>query len=701
MKTLLIDFHIHTAYSQEVCAHLSIKDTLDYYQKLGERAEKRVIFRINDHDNFYGGVKAVEYYLEHRDEYPNIFVVPGIEFNVNLGPALKFKKPDAQTNNTDLDPEDKFDYIFKKAHVGAAPILKDKESFEKWKNNKDMQVYSKLAKLCLDRAENERYHFDSMSVPLSHFERTQLSNTGDQIIASKNLIRKKFGVIIPYAYLEPCVKEGLTHTEIVDTFLKLATEYLSKHYAPYKNVQPDSIRKHLLDYLRAEKCIDLSYIMPTNEALGKAFIAIEKEYDVVLPKECLNNCIYSNLIRDKKISEFYHNVTDAVLARSIKCKGYKRERVYYAIKQLSSKYFTEENPNEFYTFGGLRRIYFDEMCKMVYEAGGLIDVEHPDKGFEIHQNKKIPYQILRSLDYSVLKTSDRDMIAQKLAQKQDLALEELLGKDCKNDMTGLVRVQLLRYGMKQNGIKINNDMMGTELTRFSMKNTRFLNNVLKVMENNRILVSYGTDKHFNVIDYYMFAAKDKEYRKDYNGKMRIIDENYLKNLLQSIKQEKELRYELENYAIPTQTTNTICIFNYTTKQVEKYKAYSSLVKQTAFCDAVFGKEIDFAKSNMFSMQSGALVKEEIPQLSKEDAEFNDIMRVIYADLHQTLAKMGEENITKEQFSEIKEYSRMAVLKYKKETTKIDERKNAEFLGKMITRNRTKMKEYFDSNVLSK
>lgn len=699
MENLLIDFHIHTVYSQEICAHLSVKDTLDYYQKLGSRAEKRVIIRVNDHDNFYGGVKAVEYYLAHKADYPNIFVVPGIEFNVNLGSAFKFKKDNYTPNSAYPDEDDKYDFIFKKAHIGAAPIIKDLASFERWKNNKDLQVYSKLAKMFLNRAENQVYNFDDMAVALSHDQRMQLSNTGDQIIASKNLIRKRFGVIIPFSYLEPCVKVGQTHLEIVDTFLNLATDYMSKNYPPYSNLPTDKIRKNLIHFLSLENCIDMNPVLSTNELIDNACHLLEKEYDIEISKDLIKDCLDCKLTRDKRVEKF-HDIVAKKLVGHPKCANLKEENIKARLKQLTFYVFAGNIANKFYSFGGLRRIHIDEMCKMVYEAGGLIDMEHPDKGFEIHQDKLIPNKILSKLDYSVLKTKDRDDVRQKLAQGKDMSLNDLLGENCAMDRTGLVRLQLLRYGMKQNGIMLNNDMMGVELTKFSMKNTRHLNSILRVMENNRFLVSYGTDKHLNILDYYMFSARDKEYREDYDGNKRIIDEDYLKGLLQRIKKEKELPYEFEKYTIPTQTTQTVCVFDKASAKVDKYKAYSNLVKQSAFCDAVLGKEIDFTKSNMFSVKLGALVNDE--QYSHvNDSPFNDIMKIIYRDLHQTQVKMGENNFTKQQLAEIKEYSKNQVLELKKNTDEKDEDAISTFLGKIIIRNRLKLKEYLNENMLNK
>ena len=699
METLLIDFHIHTVYSQEICAHLSIKDTLDYYQKLGSRAEKRVVIRVNDHDNFYGGVKAVEYFLEHKNEYPNIFVVPGIEFNVNLGSALKFKKEDYVPNNLYPNEDDKYDFIFKNAHVGAAPILKDLTDFERWKNNKDLQVYSKLAKLFLDRTKNETYHSDSMRLALSHDQRKQLSNTGDQVIASKNLIRKKFGLVIPFSYLEPCVKEGQTHLEIVNTFLDLATDYMKKNYAPYQNLSFENIRSNIVHFLSVEKCVDLGTVLTIEQAIENACHLVEKEFNITISQNLIKACYADNLTREQKI-ELFHQIMAKKLVGNSKCINQNASKIYLRLKQLTYGLFSGEKVNRFYSFGGLRRIHLDEMCKMVYEAGGLIDLEHPNVGFEIHQGKVLPYELLKGLDYGVLRAKDREIVKQKLAQGKDMSLNELLGERCGLDSTGLIRLQLMRYGMKQNGIKLNNDMMGVELTKFSMKNTRHLNSILRVMENNRFLVSYGSDKHLNIIDYFTFAAKDKEYREDYKGNKRVIDEQYLRSLLQSIKKEKELICEFEKYTLPTQVTHTACVFDRTTQQTEKIRTYSNLIKQTAFCDAVLGKEIDFTKSNMINLQLGAIVKNDEHNESEHN-QFDEIMKIIYLDIYQTQVKMGKDNFTKEQLKEIKENSKNEVLDLKKRNYNASEDEISEFLGKTIVRNRLKMKEYHDNNILSK
>ena len=703
MDTLLIDFHIHTVYSQEICAHLSIKDTLDYYQKLGARAGQKVIIRVNDHDNFYGGVKAVEYFLEHRADYPNIFVVPGIEFNTNLGSALKFKKDDYVANSNYPDEDDKYNFIFKKAHVGAAPILlKDLAGFEKWKNNKDLQVYSKLAKMFLDRTKDEQYRFESMAVALSHDQRKQLSNTGDQVIASKNLIRKKFGIIIPYSYLEPCVKEGQTHLEILNTFLNLATDYVKNNYAPYRNLSFDNVKIRLKKLLEAEDCIDFRIVMTTNEAISNARRVIENEFDINISDESIKACFDDKLSRQEKI-ELFHQTVARQLVGHPKCEGANQNKICLRLKHLTFGQFADDRANKFYSFGGLRRIHFDEMCKMVYEAGGLIDMEHPSIGFEIHQDKTVPIEILRKLDYSVLRVNDQKIVQQKLAQNRDLKLTDLLGENCNNDRTGLIRIQLLRYGMKQNGIQLNNDMMGVELTKYSLKNTRHLNSIFGVMERNKFLPSYGSDKHLNVIDYYAFAAKDKEYRKDYKGNMRVIDERYLRNLYQSIKKEKELASEFEKYTLPTQVVHTACVYDRNYDTTIKEKVYSDLVKQTAFCDAVLGnKVVDYTNSNthLFSMKLGALVNDD-DFSNVEHSKFDEIMKIIYLDIYQTQVKMGKDNFTKEQLAEIREYSRNEVLEYKDQHLDATERELSEFLVKTLSANRVKMKEYHDVNELNR
>lgn len=748
MKTLLIDFHIHTVYSQEVCAHLSIKDTLDYYQTLGNRANKRIILRVNDHNNFYGGVRAVEYYLEHREDYPNIFVVPGIEFSANLGCVLKYRKEDVSDNDEFPYEDDKYDFILKKAHIGAAPILKDKNSFEKWKNNKDLQVYSKLSKMFLDRTINEQYHMDTMAIPpqattkydnskiielLDVDEKTfldspkykvypieqnqkdmllymaekptrpkreELSNTGDQIIASKNLIRKKFGIIIPYAYLETCTQEGMTHLEIINQFIELSTDYMHSHYLPFKSLKREEVKKKLIAFYKAEKSLDMREVMTFNDAIIKATKKVFEYYKVNLPDEKISKYFINDIqSKDERLTNFYLEMTRLITKHSPKQDIVKpNKRVFYAIQKITEDFFGDCQQNKCIHFGGLRKIHFDELCDMVRKAGGIIDIEHPDKGLDVHKDKKIPIDVLRKLDFSCLRYSDWQDVIEKLKQGHDMTLEELLGEGCKLDSTGLVRVQLLKYGIEQSGIKLKNDMMGVELTKYTMKNTRHLENILKIMERNHFLVSYGSDKHFNILDYYLFPAKDKEFKEDYHGDKRIIDEDYLKQLHKEIKAEKELHEKCDDYDMVTRVIGTIKRYDYDKKELFNSECYENKVRQSAFCDAILGKDVQFIKGQpIFSLKLGGEVNTYNDTSSQSDI-YSDMMVVVYKDIQQTIVKLGKDNFSEQDIKNLKNDNIENMKLIKENYPFLNEESASTLLGKIIVENRKNLQSLCGKNL---
>lgn len=735
MKTLFIDFHIHTVYSQEICAHLSIKETLDYYQTIGNRAGQRVIIRVNDHNNFYGGVRAVEYYLEHKHDYPNIFVIPGIEFSANLGYVLKYKKNNITENSEFPYEDDKYDFIFKKAHIGAAPILKDRESFEKWKNNKDLQVYSKLSKMFLDRTIDEPYHMDNMAIPQqvsarrvknyanldlldkektfldspkykiypieqnekdmilymadkpTRPKREQLCNTGDQIIASKNLIRKKFGVIIPYAYLESCTEEGMTHSQIINQFIELSTDYMRRNYLPFKTLKRAEVKNKLISFYKAEKSLDMRYILPFDQAIFEAVERVLKFYEVNLsPKEIANKFINSKKPREERLANIYFELTKLVSKYSPKQDIVNpMKRVYRKIVDLTQNLFDKKN--ECIYFGGLRKIHFDELCDMVTKAGGIIDIEHPDKGFEVHKDKKIPFEVLSSLKYNCLRYNDWKTVRKKLAKHQDMTLDELLGEGCELDSTGLVKIQLLKYGMKQNGIKLNNDQMGVEITKYTMKNTRHLNNILRIMGRNNLLVNYGSDKHLNILDYYVFSAKDKEYKEDYHGDKKIIDEDYLRQLHQEIKAQKGLHDKFEEYNVTSKVKNVVKRFDYSKNKLFESDCYENLVKQSSFCDAVLGKEVKYVKDQpVLTLNLGGEIKQNDDTPSHSDI-YSDMMVVVYKDIQQTVEKLGKDNFSQLDIKKLKEDNKNYMKLIKENYPFLNEEDASNLLGKIIVKNR--------------
>ena len=403
--------------------------------------------------------------------------------------------------------------------------------------------------------------------------------------------------------------------------------------------------------------------------------------------------------REEKISNLYLDLMDLVF----KYSTYKnlltsKKRVYYTIREFTKALFDESQQNKCIHFGGLRKIHFDELCDMVTKAGGIIDIEHPDKGLDVHKDKKIPFEVLNSLDYSCLRYADREVVKERLEKKQSMTLDELLDEGCKLDSTGLVRVQLLKYGMKQSGIKLNNDKMGVEITKYTMKNTRHLENVLRIMERNNLLVSYGSDKHFNILDHYVFSAKDKEYREDYHGDKKIIDEDYLRQLHQEIKAQKELHENFDDYNMASQVSYTVKRFDYDKKSLFDSDCYENLVQQSSFCDAVLGKNVEYTYGqSVFKLKLGGEVKQNDDTPSQSDI-YSEMMAVAYKDIQQTIEKLGKDNFSELDIKKLKEDNKEHMKLIKEYYPFLNEEGASNLLGKIIVENRKNLQSLCAKNL---
>lgn len=596
MKTLFIDLHVHTTNSQERCANLSAKDTLNYFQQIGLRSNKRVIIRINDHDNFYGGVEAMEEFLANREDYPNLFVIPGMECNVSLNYVLKYEKPDYKPDPKYPNSDDKYKFIFKKAHVGVTPILSSKEAFDKWKNSKGLQVYSKLSKMFLDlTSTNPVFNQKVMSIPLDFKEQSNLTNLGEKLIGCKNIIRQNFGIIIPFEKLEPCVEFGLTNDQIIDRFYEVCSIYMMQNSAEFKTLKFDQAKSKLKKVIGGY----LVYVDAKNNVLN-ALDSLEKAFKNKLPeylkKDCLNltNQLNSNEKIVQKLITFYINTFKQIPAN----------KVVNLVKSIVESNLLVKN--KYVSMYGKQRIHFDELAEIVYKAGGVIDIEHPDKSFEIHTDAIIPTKLLKEIDLSLLKS---ESALELINNNAFIDVNDVLAKDAKADYTGMIRLQLLRNAINNNpDIKLTNNFLGAEIPKRLTSMPVLVEKILDIMAKAKILPSLGIDKHMNTIDDLILKAKHKEFT-DKDGK--LINDEYVQDWYERYKSYFELHDKFTHYTLPEDKTTVTNQYDYVTKQKNFIKAHSTNFTQLAYLDVVLGKQFDFEKSSLATFKPGAIVNESL------------------------------------------------------------------------------------------
>ena len=653
MKIHEIDLHIHTIFSKESCANLSIKDTLEYYQRLGERVGERYIIRINDHDTILGGISACDVFFSHRDRYPNLFVIPGVEFNTNLNYVLKYKDPTAKPNPKYPDSDEKYKFVFKKAHIGAAPILKSMEDYKRWRNNKGLIVYSKLAKMHLDLSQGGQYYFKDQVKNLTLQERNNLTNLGEQLIGYKNMVRKFFGVKIPFEVYEKCVKDGLTFKQIVDEFSITTAEYMQQNYEPFKNKRITQIQDELL-------------------------ILCAREFRK-------NSSYWQNQPFDKVVS-YLRNMPDS----------------------LSSS----KSRNFNYDPGGLKRLHFDELCEMVEQGGGVIDFEHPNKGFLVHSNAEVPKEYFEGIDWSVLDPDDQYKIATEgqnyvnphnntqkalniIANSDKVDLPSLLGgENCNFDYSGLIRLQILKKACEKNNVKLPHGVLGAEIPRSCLSNVNKLPAIMETMEKSHILCNLGSDKHMNIVDKYMLAAKDKPKIINKDHKVEVIDDNYVQNLYDNVKIPLELdTSSIDRYKLDEDKVYKSRVKNLDTDQFENIENQKDRVVQSSYCDTILGKEVDFTSSSLFTVKRGAVLTSFSEATDTEKYYANNLKRALidlydYANIRENKSNQeymqNVDKLTKEisqQFRELKDENKFT-----------DERAMSSFVGLTIAQNRKKIDE---------
>lgn len=593
-----------------------------------------VIIRINDHNTIFGGVKAVEYFLTHRQDYPNLFVIPGIEFSVNMGHAMQIEKP-----NYEVDPDfpysdDKYTFVFKKAHVGAAPILDNIDSFTRWKENKDLIAYSKLSKMFLDSKMHDGiYYFDDMARVFTEKDLRRFSNIGDQVISCKNILRKQLGVSIPFRELLPCTEDGLNADDILTKFFEIACKYIKENYEPYKELSDKKI-------LYKVKQICKGYYEEFDHE--KELLKFYYDFRKFMPFK-VDNVLKINKKPFASLKEKLNSIIELVEQSNMENK----QGALLILKNNVKEYYKFSNKNIF--TGGNRKINIDELCNIVYEAGGLIDFEHPNLNFSLHSKKvfnpieknkleyeefaQIPTAFLNDIDFSTIKREKREELLELINNNETIDIKKVV----KHDHTGMVAVQIIKKSLEMQNIKFNKGYIGAEVPKDLIIRPFGLTEItLDVMDKKHIIPSFGFDKHMNVFDYNYWLLKDKN------------DE-----LL-----EKEQLYS--DFNTFNQKFAEFCKFNNDDSQINHYGFHNDfvlrhngvknkipLVKKLAYCDALLGREVDFKSSVLIEFKTGAIesvfkddveVGTEEEKLKKDKREF---MYVVYMDIHEYSKKFTQ------------------------------------------------------------
>lgn len=691
MKTHFIDLHVHTIYSQEENATLGIKETLDYYQTLGIRANGRVVIRINDHNTIFGGIHAVEYFLAHREDYPNLFVIPGIEFSTNMGYALKFEKENYSASALYPDSDDKYSFVFKSAHIGAAPILNNEESFKRWKENEDLIVFSKLQKMFLDREKNDgKYVFENSLVSYADDQICALTNVGDWVCSCKNRIRKMFGVVIPFREYKECVQDGLDADQIMWKFFEISCSYLKNNYKPFANLSLNQILEKVKNVVQNE------YHEISHKEKIKSFFGQYNTY-FDLSKGQLDNIINTPFI---SLREKFNDLIEIFDQSHAEEDEYVRERMLKTINSLL------KFPNFHIDLGGRRKINIDELCQMVKDAGGVIDFEHPNVGIKYHCSKEydpitrqilsyhttpIPTSFLSDIDFSVIKREKREILLEKIRTNDTIEIADVV----KFDKTGLVAVQIIKKAMDIQGITFNNDYVGVEIPKFA---TEFaygtMEKVLDIMSKKHFLPSVGFDKHMARYDYYYQFMQDKEYLDEVENFYKTPDDFY-SHIRQIETKVGHKLSEVTHY----DTYNDFCVF------MDSRYFRMPQVKKCGFCDALMGKKIDFNTSTLLELHVGMEKPEKIEtcEVSSEFETFKarkrEIITVVYKDLHAYSSKFQQSqslsNFVEDIANQSKEYVSKLVW------TELKDEKDADkVLSDLIIDNRKKILDAWNKGDLN-
>lgn len=685
MKTHFIDLHVHTIYSQEQSANLSIKETLDYYQNQGLRNDGMVYIRINDHNTIFGGVKAVEYFLSHRQDYPNLFVIPGIEFSANLGYAMKLEKPHYEVDPDFPHCDDKYTFVFKKGHVGAGPILENLDSFTRWKENKDLIAYSKLSKMFLDSKTHDGiYYFDDMTRAFTEKELRKSSNIGDQVISCKNILRKQLGVCIPYSELIPCTEDGLNADDILTRFFEIACKYIKDNYEPYKEL---SYKK--INYKVRQICKDYYQEIDHEKMLIKFYC----DYKELMPFDA------STVLKISKkpfvtLKDKLNQVIDLVKESNIENK----QGALLILKSKVKNYYTFANKNIF--TDGNRKINIDELCNIVYEAGGLIDFEHPNINFRLHSKKvfnpnnkneleyeefaQIPTDFLKDIDFSTIRKEKRDELLELINNNKTIDIKTVI----KHDHTGMVALQIIKKSLEAQNIKFNKGYIGAEVPKDLIIRPSMLTQImLNVMDRKQFVVSFGFDKHMNNFDYNYIHLKDKNYDV-------LFKEDLIKDF-------QTFNKKFDEFGKFNNDDSQINHYGFHDDYSLHHNGTSNkipLVKKLAYCDALLGKDIDFKSSVLIEFKVGAEKHEFDEQFEVDTVEQNlkkakrEFMYVVYKDLHEYSQKFNQTPSLNAFVKTLGKESREYVLS-------LDSLSPA-LLGKCIADNRMKLEQAYNSVKLS-
>lgn len=240
-----IDLHHHSKYSYEAPkATLIVKEILEYYRLLAESKydrvmedgkekliTKRAAFSIDDHNSSEGSYIAWKTINKNPERYKGFDFIPGIELGVDCSNVLSY--------HDNVNGDDK--YVFKGMHLLAhAKPGREEEFFKRtW-------AISMLNKMVIKPefeeingkqvVKNNTSFYNKNIIANSNEEKqTQYISIGGQILAARNLVAKKYGVLVPYGKYVPCMKDGASYEEVRDIFLEQTYNYITNKCDAFNN----------------------------------------------------------------------------------------------------------------------------------------------------------------------------------------------------------------------------------------------------------------------------------------------------------------------------------------------------------------------------------------------------------------------------------------------------------------------------------
>lgn len=682
MKTYYIDMHVHTDNSFEKHANLSPKETLEYYQNLAVLKGERIILRITDHENILGGIKTFDEYYANRDKYPNVFVIPGIECNASLHGLISYPDNAFETEEEFPYSDRNIKYVFKRAHICAAPILNSYENYLKWKNDEALNIYSKLNSLSFKKL-----------LPNIVYEKQKVTvNTGEQILSAINIIEKKFNVTLPLKKFSSLTKNKLPHVVVMDQFYSIVVKTLFENENFKWTHGKQSLINHLKNLTSSVACTDFNYIklaatsykklvkandvicyQNTNNALSneelrcyKEILNIKKTANVKkqvvkgskervintgeqilagrnlikaklgleIPLTVLKSCLNDGLSHEQCVNYFYQATAEYIKNNDNHYNAHEIANIIDIVKKITAQALSHEpkfneKANEY------KKIDIIELCKIVNNAGGTIDFAHPSEILSFHTQTYIPSKCFNNINLMQLKpiltacpsseAQGNDVQTNKKIYKTQL-LEKIVNKinagkpvltDEINelDSLGIVKLLLAVNALREKKVLDDNKLIGAELPRKILYHDLYLNMFLDNYDKFHILPSYGTDTHMNFMHELMVKERHGlEVLNSKNELVKVTNQFLLKEIKNGIDNKlvekiNNLSYAelLKGFVDYPHSTRKRRQYHTDTKQRDTLLQYVDLPVQIAYTDYLMGKEVDVNTASLITIKGGSII----------------------------------------------------------------------------------------------